>query len=98
MEKINQNNELGFNFTKFRTFKKKLNKYLKEKYWKTLKELFENKETREAIFKYIFWFEWNTNIFWSWRKENIDDINLDESLIEIIEHIKIHTKKTIYSE
>ncbi len=96
-ESINEN-KFTFNFNKFKILKVKLNNYFQEKYWETINQKFSDKKIREAIFKHILWFDWNTDLFRSWRKENIEDFNLWEKTIEIISDLKEQTKKILYSE
>jgi len=95
---INNENNFTFNFKKFKIFKKKLNDYFKEKYWETINQKFSDKKIREAVFKYILWFNWNTDLFNSWRTENIEDFNLSDDIIEIIENLKEHTKIILYNK
>lgn len=87
-----------FNFSKFKLFKKKLNEYLENKYKQRLNELFDEKEIREAIFKYILWFDWNSDIFQSWRKHSIDDFQIDNELNIIISELKEQSKNILYSK
>lgn len=94
----NDLNNYSFNFNKFKELKKKLNIYFIEKYWKTINQKFKDKKIREAIFKYILGFSWNTDLFNSWRKENINDFELPEDIIEIINDLKNYTKKILYTE
>jgi hypothetical protein len=87
-----------FNFSKFKLFKKKLNEYLENKYNTRLNELFGDKEMRESIFKYILWFDWNSDIFQSWRKQNINDFEISNELNNIISELKEQTKTILYSK
>jgi len=98
MNEIKEQNNYTFNFKKFNILKKNLNIFLKERYNQTLNQLFNDKKTKEAVYKYILWFEWTNDIFKSWRKENISDLNLDNNIIDIILELKEHTKKILYSE
>jgi len=93
---INNRNDFTFNFNKFKILKKDLNKYFLEKYWETINQKFRDKKIREAVFKYILWFEWNTDIFQSWRLNNINDFNLSDETIKIINDLKEHTKLILY--
>ncbi len=83
-----------FNFRKFKEFKKKLNKELEKKYWKTLKKLFTNSKEREAIYKYIFWFNEKTDLFNNWNSNSIFEY-ISKDTEYLINEIKLLTKKLL---
>lgn len=93
---ITINNKHWFNFKKFKAFKKQLNEYLKKQYNETLNVLFNDKAIREAVFKYILWFDWETDVFNSWRKDKIWDLALSNKSVNIITELKEHTKEILY--
>jgi len=53
MNEIKEQNNYTFNFKKFNILKKNLNIFLKERYNQTLNQLFNDKKTKEAVYKYI---------------------------------------------
>lgn len=98
MHTLKEKNNYTFNFKEFKKFKKKLNTFSEKKYKKRLYQVFNNKKTKEAVYKYILWFDWNTDVFQSWRKENIYDLQLNEDIIKIIYELKEHTKNILYKK
>jgi hypothetical protein len=53
MNTLKEQNNFTFNFKKFKEFKKKLNKFLEEKYNQSLNQAFNDKKIKEAVYKYI---------------------------------------------
>jgi len=84
-----------FNFRRFKELKKKIKKYLKEKYGENLPEIFHKKEFREAFYKYVLWFSGSTNVFNS-RRDSIEKFNLTKDVKEIVEDTKRYVMKILY--
>jgi len=93
-------NTYSFNFKKFKIFKKRLKSFLKEKYGDNFYAVsrWQDKEFKEAFYKHILWFSWQTDVFNSWRKKDIWEFELDSDTKEIISMTKKHIKEILYKK
>jgi len=91
-------NSYSFNFKKFKELKKKVNFFLRDKYWDDIMLKFQDKEFKEAFYKYILWFSGQTDVFNSWRKKDILEFNLDSKIEKIIWDTKRHIKEILYQK
>lgn len=96
-EKYIKNNSYSFNFKKFRELKKKIKEFIIKKYWEDIvQKIFTNKEIKEAFYKHVLWFSWNTDVFNSWRRKDISEFDLNKTVEDVISDTKHYVMENLY--
>ena len=89
--------DYSFNFRRFREFKKKIRSFMINKYGQDIvSKIFQNKEIKEAFYKFILGFPGYKDVFNSGRTKDIKEFNLDPKIMDIVEDIKKYVMDNLY--
>jgi len=92
-------NEYSFNFRKFKELKKRIEKFLLERYWNDIvQEIFKDKEFKEAFYKNVLWFSGSTDVFNSGRRKDIIEFWQYKTVKDIVDEVKEYVMENLYKK